>query len=113
MKSTEDNCERADRLYALMTEKGYPEDFARLVAREMCTEYTIRRMYGYLAACPRLPLDQVADELLGIQAERDRLRDKHMAQHAQETINRMYREKQGGPSRPAALLEGMTRGRSK
>jgi hypothetical protein len=35
----------------------------------------------------------VADEMLAIQADRDKFVDKHINQYAQEVINRMYAER--------------------
>ena len=82
----------SQRIYELMLRKGYPEDFARLIAVEMCTEFTGSRMYGYIAANEKLRLEDVADEMLAIKSDRDRLIDKHISEHAQASINRMYRE---------------------
>ena len=36
-------------LYELMVSKGYPEDFARIVAEQMHTEYTSERMMRYIS----------------------------------------------------------------
>ena len=84
---------RTGRLYDLMIRKGYPEDFARLVAGEMHTEFTEGRMYGYIASRDRLPLEEVADEMLAIQSDRDRLINKHTSEHAQASINEYYLRK--------------------
>ena len=77
-------------LYDLMVRKGYPEEFALAVANEMRTEYTSGRMTGYISKNPMLPPQEVADEMLSILAERDRLIEKHIARSAQEKINQMY-----------------------
>ena len=37
--------------------------------------------------------EEVADEMLAIQADRDKFVDKHINQYAQEVINRMYAER--------------------
>ena len=49
-------------------------------------------MYGYIAANEKLRLEDVADEMLAIKSDRDRLIDKLISEHAQASINRMYRE---------------------
>ena len=82
------------RIYDLMLRKGYPEDFSLLIACEMSTEFTGNRMYGYLAANERLRPEDVADEMLAIKSDRDRIRDKHISEHAQASINRMYMEQE-------------------
>ena len=77
-------------LYDLMVRKGYPEEFASAIANEMRTEYTSERMIGYISRNPKLPPEEVADEMLAILAERDRLIEKHIARSAQEKINQLY-----------------------
>ena len=79
------------KLYDLMIRTGYPEGFAKVVSGEMHTEFTAGRMYGYIAARGLIPLEEVADEMLAIQSDRDRLIDKHTSEHAQQTINEFYR----------------------
>ena len=83
--------EKSDTLYKLMIHKGYPEDFSRLISHEMNTDYTAERMIGYIAASKKLPLEEVADEMLSIKAFRDKLVEKHISEHAQEKINEFYR----------------------
>ena len=75
-----------------MLRKGYPEDFSRLVSGELKTDFTAGRMIGYIGRSSKPPLEEVADEMMAILAERDRIRDKHISEHAQSKINIMYRE---------------------
>ena len=84
----------SQELYDLMLRKGYPADFARIIAEQMHTEYTSQRMIAFLARCPRLSAETVADEMLSILADRDRLVQKHIAQHAQQKINEYYELKE-------------------
>ncbi len=86
--------EISQKLYDLMIRKGYPEDFAQIIAIEMSTEFTGKRMYGYIAANEKLRLEDVADEMLAIKSDRDRIAEKHILEHAQASINRMYREQE-------------------
>ena len=80
-------------LYELMIRKGYPEDFSRLVSAELHTEFTGKRMIGYIAAREgALPLDEVADEMMAILSDRERLIKKHISENAQSYINEMYRD---------------------
>lgn len=78
-------------LYNLMIEKGYPEFFSAIVATELHTEFTAKRMMGYIRARDQLPLEEVADEMFAILSDRDRLINKHISQNAQEAINEWYR----------------------
>ncbi len=80
----------SDKIYDLMLRKGYPAAFARIISAEMNTEFTGNRMYGYIARNDLLRLEDVADEMLAIKSDRDRIRSKHMSEQAQSAINMMY-----------------------
>lgn len=83
---------RNETLYSLMVRKGYPESFSDIIATELRTDFTSRRMIGYIAARDEvLPLDEVADEMMAILSDRERLKNKHIAQDAQSAINEWYR----------------------
>ena len=77
-------------LYNLMLGCGYPEAFAELIAKELSTEYTADRMMKYIRR-EKHSLEDVADEMLAILADRDRIREKHQAEYAQSVINDFYR----------------------
>lgn len=83
--------EKSEILYKLMLRKGYPEAFAKVVAAEMSTDFTADRMLSYIGRNGKRPLEEVADEMLAIQSDRDRIRDKHITEHAQAKINDLYR----------------------
>lgn len=83
---------RNEELYNLMIRKGYPDSFADLVAEQMNTEYTSQRMTAYVNRAGLVPAEEFADEMLAILSERDALRDKHIAQSAQQKVNRLYQE---------------------
>ena len=77
-------------LYELMIDKGYPAEFASIVAEQMHTKYTSERMIRYISRCPVLPVQEVADEMLSIIADRDRLVRKHRSEYAQGKLNELY-----------------------
>lgn len=83
--------EKSRQLYELMLRKGYPEDFAALISSEMRTDFTAGRMIAYISKSGVLPLEEVADEMLAILSDRDRITQKHILEHAQAKINEMYR----------------------
>ena len=83
---------KSEVLYKLMLRKGYPEEFATVIAAEMHTDYTADRMISYIGGNNKRPLEEVADEMLAILSERDRIRDKHISEHAQAKINILYRD---------------------
>lgn len=84
--------ERHEALYDLMVQTGYPAEFVDLVARQMNTEYTSQRMLAFVRRAGLVRPEQFADEMLAILAERDRLREKHLAAYAQEQVNRLYQQ---------------------
>ncbi|MBQ5413163.1 MAG: hypothetical protein IIU21_00725, partial [Schwartzia sp.] len=55
------------------------------------TEYTADRMMRYIGLEPHSLVD-VADEMLAILSDRDRIREKHEAEYAQAKINELYRD---------------------
>ena len=79
------------KLYELMLRKGYPEDFSRLICTEMKTDFTAERMINYISG-EKHRLEDVADEMVAIKDFRDRLVNKHISEHAQASINIIYRE---------------------
>ena len=83
---------RNEELYQLMVRKGYPAEFAGLVAEQMNTEYTSQRMIAYVDRAGRVGPEEFADEMLAVLADRDALRDKHIAQAAQQKVNRLYQD---------------------
>ena len=75
-----------------MLAKGYPEGFSKVVATELQTEFTSKRMIGYIKAHDEvLPLEEVADEMMAILNDRERLKNKHIAENAQAAVNEWYR----------------------
>ncbi|MBO4881838.1 MAG: hypothetical protein J5555_09150 [Firmicutes bacterium] len=83
---------RNEELYSLMIRKGYPDSFADLVAEQMNTEYTSERMTAYVKRAGLVPPEEFADEMLAILADRDTLKNKHIAQAAQQKLNQLYNE---------------------
>ena len=82
---------KTEILYELMLRKGYPEEFTRLICAEMNTDFTAERMISYIGG-EKHRLEDVADEMVAIKDLRDRLINKHISEHAQASINKLYRE---------------------
>lgn len=82
--------DKSKELYDLMLRKGYPEEFTRLICAEMSTDFTAERMMLYVSG-PQKRLEDVADEMVAIRDLRDRLVNKHISEHAQSSINDLYR----------------------
>lgn len=73
-----------EKLYRLLVQRGYPEDFCAEVCRYMNTDYTAGRMLGYLSHfSASLPPAEIADELIAILSERERFIEKAKSEKAQ------------------------------
>ncbi len=86
--------EKSIQLYNYMVAKGYPEAFSELIAKELNSDFTAGRMIGYLTRGEH-SLEDVADEMLAILSDRDRIRNKHVSEYAQSKINDLYRNFNG------------------
>jgi len=80
-------------VYALLMEKGFPDGFCQEVAyKYMNTDYTARRMEGYLLGYHQPSLEEVVDEMYAIISDRDRFVEKHEVERAQARVNQIYRK---------------------
>ena len=70
------------QLYNIMLRLGYPEEFADIVTKNLNTDFTATRMMGYLR------LEDVADEMLAILDDRNRIMEKKEL----EEINKKWNE---------------------
>ena len=87
---------RSKELYQALKDKGYPDDFCRELAyRQLNTDYTATRMLGYLYRISEPRIEDVVDEMLAIQSDRNAIIRKKELEQAQAAINRMYRERLG------------------
>ena len=81
---------RTDELYRALQDKGYPDELCREIAyKHMNTDYTATRMLGYLY---RVTSPRVIDEMLAILSDREAIIQKKELEHAQATINSVYRD---------------------
>lgn len=75
-------------LYHMMLDRGYPEPFCDQITQNLNTDWTAKRMMGYLSHYKKLPMEDVADEMLAILADRNRI----MQKHEMENINARWNE---------------------
>ena len=68
--------EQSIRLYEYMLDKGYSEEFSDLITKNLNTDFTAIRMYGYLTHYSYLPEGEVVDEMLAILSDRERIMQK-------------------------------------
>ena len=63
-------------LYKMLLSRGYPESFCDLVTKNLNTDFTASRMIGYLCHYSDLPPEEIADEMLAILSDRNRIMQK-------------------------------------
>ena len=98
---------RTDELYRALQDKGYPDELCREIAyKHMNTDYTATRMLGYLYRVTSPRVEDVIDEMLAILSDREAIVRKKELQHAQDTINSVYREGLKRKSRSFASAGG-------
>lgn len=78
------------QLYRIMLERGYPEDLCDLVTQNLNTDFTAKRMIGYLSHYSKLPDVEIIDEMLAILSDRNAIIKKKEAEQAQAKINEIY-----------------------
>lgn len=76
------------KVYTVMVKAGYPKEFAHSISQYMNTEWTSQRMCGYIGRIGLVSFEEVADEMLAILSEREKIVDKHIL----ENSNRKYNE---------------------
>lgn len=68
--------EKSMELYDIMIRRGYPEEFCDAITKNLNTDFTAKRMIGYLSHYQRLSLEEIADEMLAILSDRNRIIQK-------------------------------------
>ena len=68
--------EKSMELYQLMLRRGYRDEFCDIVTRNLNTDFTAKRMIGYLLHYQHPSLEEIADEMLAILSDRNRIMQK-------------------------------------
>ena len=63
-------------LYEIMLRRSYPAEFCEQITLNLNTDWTAQRMIGYLSHYKKLPMEDVADEMLAILSDRNRIMQK-------------------------------------
>ena len=64
-------------LYDILLRRGYPELFCDEITKNLNTDWTAQWMIGYLSHYKKLPMEEIADEMLAILSDRNRIMQKH------------------------------------
>ena len=79
--------EKSMELYYIMLKRGYPEEFCDQVTKNLNTDWTAQRMIGYLSHYKKLPMEEIADEMLAILSDRNRIIRKKRLESANASWN--------------------------
>jgi hypothetical protein len=89
--------EKSLKLYKMMLRKGYPEEFCDEITKNLNTDWTAQRMLGYLSHYKQPRLEDIADEMLAILSDRERIIQKKELESSNarwnEYLNRGFGEK--------------------
>lgn len=64
-------------LYDILLRRGYPEPFCDEITKNLNIDWTAQRMIEYLSHYKKLPMEEIADEMLAILNDRNRIMQKH------------------------------------
>ena len=64
------------KLYGVLLDRGYPEEFCDQITKNLNTDWTANRMLGYLSHYKKLPMEEIVDEMLAILDDRNRIMQK-------------------------------------
>lgn len=69
---------------------GFPREFGYVVTRELGGPWSLTRMLGYLRGVRPTSADDIADELLAILADRDRIVRQQQAEQSNAALTAFY-----------------------
>ena len=84
--------EQSQKLYRILLERGYPEGFCYEVTANLNTDWTANRLIGYLRHYNKLPMEDIADEVLAILSDRNQIIKKKQNEESNMRLNRIMWE---------------------
>jgi hypothetical protein len=78
------------RLLDAVCRLGYPVELGEMLADELRGPWSMNRMTGYLLGERPHDMGQIADELLAITQQRDRIAEQKRSEHANASITAFY-----------------------
>lgn len=79
-------------LFDILVKRGYSKNFAYEVSCNLNTDWTAQRMIGYLSYYNNLPEVDIADEVLAILSDRNRIMQKKELEEVNARWNRIMWE---------------------
>ena len=84
--------EKSIELYNILLRRGYLEPFCDEVSKNLNTDWTAQCLSRYLSHYQKLKMEDVADEVLAILSDRNRIMDKKETEAANARWNEMMWE---------------------
>ncbi len=81
--------EKSKDLYELMLREGYTEEFSDLITQNLNTDFTAKRMIGFLAQFQQASLEVIVDEMLAILNDRNRFMNKKILENTNVAMNQL------------------------
>lgn len=85
--------EKSKDLYEIMLCRDYPEPFCDQITKNLSTDWTAQRMIGYLSHYKKLSMEDVADEMLAILSDRNRIMQKKELESSNAKWNEYLNER--------------------
>ena len=82
-------------LYHTLLNRGYPAEFCEQISLNLNTDWTAQRMLGYLSHYKKLPMEEIADEMLAILSDRNRIMQKHELENTNARWNEFLNQGRG------------------
>lgn len=82
-------------LYHTLLNRGYPAEFCEQISLNLNTDWTAQRMLGYLSHYKKLPMEEIADEMLAILSDRNRIMQKHELENTNVRWNKFLNQGRG------------------
>ncbi len=79
-------------LYEIMIKRGYTEEFCDEITKNLNTDFTAKRMIGYLAHYKKLPMEEIVDEMLAIISDRNRIMQKIEMEKTNAALNELWNQ---------------------
>ena len=81
------------KLFSVLLERGYPEEFCDQISKNLNTDWTANRMLGYLSHYKKLPMEEIVDEMFAILSDRNRIMQKHQLEESNAKWNEYLNSK--------------------
>lgn len=85
--------ETSMKLFSVLLERGYPEEFCDQISKNLNTDWTANRMLGYLSHYKKLPMEEIVDEMFAILSDRNRIMQKHQLEESNAKWNEYLNSK--------------------